>query len=149
VAIIDEVSEQIKVSMRAKDKPRTTSLRNIRAAFIEALKADGSESLSDEAAIAILTRLAKQRRESITAYEQGGRDDLVAAEKAELEVIEHWLPTLADEATVKTWVAEAVASTGASSPSDMGKVMGALMKAHKGEFDGKLGSQLVKAALAG
>ena len=149
MAIIDEVSEQMKASMRARDKPRTASLRNIRAAFIEALKADGADTLADAAAIAILTRLAKQRRESITAYEAGGRDDLVAAERAELEIIEAWLPKMADEATVKGWVAEAVAATGASAPSDMGKVMGALMKAHKGEFDGKLGNQLVRAALAG
>jgi hypothetical protein len=148
VAIIDEVSEQIKVSMRAKDKARTASLRNIRAAFIEALKKDGAETLSDDVAIGILTRLGKQRRESITAYAAGGRDDLVAAEEAELAVIEAWLPSLADEGTVRGWVAEAVAATGASGPSDMGKVMGALMKAHKGEFDGKLGNQLVREALS-
>jgi len=148
VAIIDEVSEQIKVSMRARDKARTTSLRNIRAAFIEALKADGSETLSDASAVAILTRLGKQRRESIEAYTAGGREDLVAAEQAELAIIETWLPTLADEDTVRGWVAEAVAATGASGPSDIGKVMGALMKAHKGDFDGKMGNQLVRQALA-
>lgn len=148
MAIIDEVSEQIKVSMRARDKARTTSLRNIRAAFIEALKADGSETLSDASAVAILTRLGKQRRESIEAYTAGGREDLVAAEQAELAIIETWLPTLADEDTVRGWVAEAVAATGASGPSDIGKVMGALMKAHKGDFDGKMGNQLVRQALA-
>ncbi len=148
MAIIDEVSEQIKASMRARDKARTTSLRNIRAAFIEALKADGSETLSDASAVAILTRLGKQRRESIEAYTAGGREDLVAAEQAELALIETWLPTLADEDTVRGWVAEAVAATGAGGPSDMGKVMGALMKAHKGDFDGKLGNQLVREALA-
>ncbi len=148
MAIIDEVSEQMKESMRAKDKARTAALRNIRAAFIEALKSDGSETLSDDQAVAILTRLAKQRRESIEAYDAGGRDDLAAAERSELAVIEGWLPTMADEATLRSWVAEAVAATGAAGPSDMGKVMGALMQAHKGAFDGKLGSKLVREALA-
>jgi uncharacterized protein len=145
--IVDEVSEQIKVAMRAKDKPRTTALRNIRAAFIEALKADGSETLSDDAAVAILTKLGKQLRESIAAYQAGGRDDLVEAEQAELVVIEHWLPTLADEATLTGWVREAIAASGATGPGDMGKVMGALMKAHKGAFDGKAANQIVKAEL--
>jgi len=149
MAIVDEVSAQIKDAMRAKDKPRTSALRNIRAAFIEALKAEGSESLSDEEAVAVLTRLAKQRRESIEAYDSAGRDDLAASEKAELAVIEQWLPTLADEATTRAWVAEAVAATGASSPSDMGKVMGRLMGSHKGEIDGKLANRLVREALAG
>ena len=148
MAIIDDVSQQMKESMRAKDKPRTAALRNIRAAFIEAMKADGSTTLPDDKAVAILTRLAKQRRESIEAYEAGGRQDLVAAERAELEVIASWLPEMADEDTVRGWVAEAIAATGASGPSDMGKVMGALMKAHKGAFDGKLGNQLVRAALS-
>jgi uncharacterized protein YqeY len=147
--IVDDVSEAIKEAMRAKDKARTTALRNMRAAFIEALKLDGSASLTDEQAVAILTKLGKQRKESIAAYEAGGRDDLVAAEVAELSIIEEWLPKLADEPTTRAWVAEAIAATGASKPGDMGKVMGALMKSHKGEFDGKLANQLVKEALGG
>ena len=146
--IVEEISEAIKDSMRAKDKARTTALRNMRAAFIEALKVDGADQISDEQAVGILTRLAKQRRESISAYEAGGRDDLVAVEVAELSIIEEWLPTMADEATVAGWVDEAIAATGASQVGDMGKVMGALMKAHKGEFDGKAANQLVRAKLA-
>ncbi|MEO0600502.1 MAG: GatB/YqeY domain-containing protein, partial [Myxococcota bacterium] len=87
--------------------------------------------------------------ESITAYEEGGRDDLVAQEKAELAVIETFLPSLADEATTRAWVEEAIAKTGASAPGDMGKVMGALMGAHKGELDGGLANRIVRELLAG
>ena len=149
MAIIDEVSAGMKDAMRARDKPLTAALRNIRAAFLEAMKADGSDTLADAAAIQVLTRLGKQRRESIEAYSDAGRDDMAAAEQAELEVIERWLPTLADEATTTVWVAEAVEATGAAAPSDMGKVMGHLMKHHRGELDGKLANQLVRGALAG
>lgn len=147
--IVDEVSASMKDAMRARDKERTAALRNMRAAFLEAMKADGSETLSDDAAVAVLTRLAKQRRESIDAYRDAGRDDMADAEAAELAVIDHWLPSMADEATTRGWVEEAVAATGASAPGDMGRVMGHLMKHHKGELDGKLANQLVRAALAG
>jgi len=146
--IVAEVSAAIKDAMRARDKQRVSALRNIRAAFIEALKKDGADELPDATAIAVLTRLAKQRRESIDAYTGAGRPELAEAEAAELEVIEHWLPSLADEATTRQWVSEAVASSGATGPSDMGKVMGRLMGAHKAELDGKLASRLVREALA-
>lgn len=147
MSIEQQVTEEMKVAMRAKDKARLTALKGIRAAFIEALKEDGSESLADDKATPILRRLAKQRRESIEAYEQGGRTDLAAQERAELEVIDAFLPSLADEETTRAWVAEAIASTGASSPSDMGRVMGALMGAHRGELDGKLANRLVRELL--
>jgi uncharacterized protein YqeY len=149
MAIVDEVSAAMKDAMRARDKERTAALRNIRAAFLEAMKADGADTLSDEEAQKVLTRLGKQRRESIAAYTEAGRGELAAAEQAELAVIEHWLPQLADEATTRAWVEEAVAATGATQPGDMGKVMGHLMKHHRGELDGKLANQVVRAVLAG
>jgi len=149
MGILEQVSEQMKDAMRAKDKVRLSGLKGIRAAFIEALKEDGSDELSDDRAVTILRRLAKQRRESITAYEEGGRDDLVEQEKGELAVIEAFLPTLADEATTRAWVDEAIAKTGASSPADMGKVMGALMGAHKDELDGGLANRIVREKLSG
>ena len=145
--IVDAVSEAIKDAMRAKDKARTSALRNMRAAFIEALKLDGAETLSDEQCVAILTKLAKQRKESIQAYTDGGRTDLADAEVAELAIIEEWLPKLADEATTAAWVDEAIRATGAAAAADVGKVMGHLMKHHKGEMDNKLANQLVKARL--
>ncbi|HHO54508.1 MAG TPA: GatB/YqeY domain-containing protein [Deltaproteobacteria bacterium] len=147
MSIEQRVTEEMKVAMRAKDKVRLIALKGIRAAFIEALKEDGSESLADDRATTILRRLAKQRRESIEAYEQGSRADLAALERAELEVIDAFLPSLADEETTRAWVEEAIASTGASSPGDMGRVMGALMSAHRGDLDGKLANRLVRELL--
>jgi uncharacterized protein YqeY len=142
VPISEDVTQQMKDAMRAKDKARLGALRMMRSAFIEAMKADGSESLADEKAVPILRRLEKQRRESITAYEAGDRADLAEVEKAELAVIAGFLPSLADEATTTQWVQAAIAQSGAAGPGDMGRVMGAIMGAHKGEVDGKLAKDI-------
>ncbi|MCA9493702.1 MAG: GatB/YqeY domain-containing protein [Myxococcales bacterium] len=147
MSIFDDVSAHMKDAMKSGDKARLAGLRNIRAAFIEAIKVDGSATLADEAAETILRRLAKQRRESIDAYEAGGRTDLVAEEKAELVVIEAYLPAQADEATVRGWVSEAIAASGATSVKEMGKVMAALMGAHKGEVDGKVANRIIRELL--
>ncbi len=147
MSLVDEITGQMKTAMKAKDKPRLTALRGIRAAFLEAMKADGRDALPDEEAIAILRKLAKSRVESITAYTEAGRDDLVADEQAELTVIEEFLPKLADEATTRVWAQDAIAKTGASSMKEMGKVMGALMGAHKAELDGKLAQKVIKELL--
>ncbi|MCO4746648.1 MAG: GatB/YqeY domain-containing protein [Proteobacteria bacterium] len=147
--IVNEISAQLKTAMRARDAARTAALRGIRAAFLTAEKADGAgEALTDEAAMTILRRLAKQRGESIEAYDQGGRDELAAAERAELAVIQEFLPQLADEAQTRAWVEEAIAKTGASAMRDMGKVMGMLMGAHKAELDGKLTNVIVRELLS-
>jgi uncharacterized protein YqeY len=142
MAIIDDVTTQMKDAMRAKDKVRLGTLRSIRAAFIEALKADGSETLPDEQSITIIRRLEKQRKESITAYDQGNRPDLSQIEREELAVLETFLPSLADEATTTTWVQAAITQSGAAGPGDMGRVMGALMGAHKGEVDGGMAKNI-------
>jgi uncharacterized protein YqeY len=142
MAILSDVTGQMKDAMRAKDKVRLGALRGVRAAFIEAMKADGSDDLSDEAAIAILRRLAKQRAESIQAFDDGDRPELAEIERAELSVIDAFLPSLADESTTQAWVQAAIAETGAANPGDMGRVMGAVMRAHKGEVDGNLAKNL-------
>lgn len=149
MAIVDDVTAQMKDAMRAKDKVRLGALRSIRAAFIEMMKKDGSDSVADEAAIAILRRLEKQRKESIAAYADGGRDDLAEVERAELVVLEAFLPSLADEETTTAWVSAAIEASGAAGPSDMGRVMGALMKAHKGEVDGGLAKDIALKLLRG
>jgi len=148
MGIVEQVSDDLKAAMRSRDKPRVSALRGIRAAFLEAMKADGSPSLPDTAAVAILRRLAKQRHESIEAYRAGARDDLVAVEQTEVAVIDSYLPSLADEATTRRWVEEAIARVGAAAPSDMGKVMGALMGAHRADIDGKLANRIVRELLA-
>ncbi len=147
MAIVDEISAQMKTAMKAKDKPRLTALRGIRAGLIEAMKADGSDSLSDEQAIAVMRRLAKQRADSAGEYRKAGREDLATVEDAEKAVIDEFLPKLADEATTRAWVQEAIAATGASALSDMGRVMGKLMGAHKGDIDGKLANRIVRELL--
>jgi uncharacterized protein YqeY len=136
--IYDDVNKQLKEAMKAQDKVRMAGLRGIRAGLIEELKKDAANTtVSDEAAIAVLRRLQKQRNDSIEAYEKGGRSDLVAEERGELAVIESFLPSLADDATTTQWVQEAIAALGAKGPGDIGKVMGQVMKAHKGVVDGK------------
>jgi hypothetical protein len=142
-----KISDELKASMRAKDKERTGALRMIRAALLEAEKS--GKDLNESGAQAILRRLVKQRQDAADQYTSAGREDLAQAELAEVEVIESFLPKLADEATTRRWVAEAVAKTGASEMKELGKVMGALMGAHKGEMDGNLARQLVQEALSG
>jgi uncharacterized protein YqeY len=147
MAIYDEITAQMKIAMKARDKVRTKGLRYIRAAFIAGAKETGADELDDAACQTILRRLAKQRKESIEAFEQGEREDLAAEEREELVVIEGFLPKLADEATTREWVASAITVSGASSPRDMGRVMGVLMKNHKAELDGKLANKIVRELL--
>ncbi len=147
MSLVETVSEELKTAMRARDKPRVAALRGIRAAFIEAMKKDGSDTLSDEVVQPILRRLAKQRRESIEAFDKGGRPELAAEERSELTVIEAFLPQQADEAQTRKWVEAAIAQTGAAAMSDMGKVMGILMKNHRDTLDGKLANTIVRELL--
>jgi hypothetical protein len=149
MALVEQVSEQMKQAQKAKDAPRLAALRNIRAAFLNEMKKDGSETLDDAVATAVLRRLAKQREESIEAFDQAGRKDRADAERAERDVIESFLPRLADAATTKTWVQAAIAETGATNARDLGRVMGAVMKAHKADVDGNLARKLAAELLGG
>jgi uncharacterized protein len=136
MSIFDDVNREMKDALKSQQKLRLQAFRNIRAAFLLRLKEDGSTSLTDEQAVPILRKLEKQRRESIEAFEGAGRTEQAAAERAELEIILGFLPKQADEATVRQWVTAAIAETGAKSAKDLGRVMGAVMKAHKGDVDG-------------
>lgn len=149
MSIEQTVSEQLAEAMKARDAARVAALRGIRAAFLNEMKKDNAKTLADETSVELLRRLAKQRRESIEAFDAGGRPERAAEERAELAVIEEFLPRLADEDATRTWVREAIAASGASAPGDVGKVMGALMKAHKGEVDGQLARRLAQELLAG
>jgi hypothetical protein len=148
MGLVETVAAQMKDAMKAKDAPRLGALRNIRAAFLTEMKKDGSETLDDATSIGVLRKLAKQRQESIEAFSQGGRPERADEERAELAVIETFLPRLADAATTRAWVQEAIAASGAGSPKELGKVMGALMKAHKGDVDGDLARQIASELLA-
>jgi len=147
MAIFDTVTAQMTEAMKAKDAPRLAALRGIRAAFLNETKKDNSKSLPDEVCISLLRRLEKQRNESIEAFEAAGRPERAAEERAELAVIHQFLPHLADDAKTRAWVAEAIAATHATKPSDVGRVMRAVMKAHKGDVDGNLAKKIASELL--
>jgi uncharacterized protein YqeY len=142
MGLVEQVAEQMKQAQKAREAGRLTGLRNIRAAFLVEMKKDGSETLDDAVCIAVLRKLAKQREESIEAFAKAGRQERVDAERAEKELIESFLPRLADESTTRAWVRAAIAETGAASGKDLGRVMGALMKAHKADVDGNLARKI-------
>ena len=148
MGIFDEATRGMQAAMKAKDEVRLTALRAIRAAFLLEMKKDNATTLSDEVCIGVLRKLEKQRHESIEAFEAAGRAERAATERAELAVIESFLPRLADEATTRAWVQEAIAASGATGARELGKVMGALMKVHKGEVDGNLARKLASELLA-
>ena len=142
--IADRVTAELKASMKARDKDRTGALRMVRAAFIEAAKEKGADgAVSDDKAVTLLRRLKKQRVEAAEQYAAGGREDLAVKERAEADIIDAFLPQLADEAQTRIWVEEAVAASGASSMKEMGKAMGALMRAHKADVDGGLARKIL------
>ena len=142
MGIFENVSAQLNEARKAKQETRLMALQSIRAAFLNELKKDNSATLSDEACITLLRKLEKQRQESIDAFTNAGRPDRADVERAELAVIQTYLPQLADEATTRRWVEEAIAASGAANQKEIGKVMGALMKAHKGEMDGNVARRL-------
>lgn len=149
MSVFDLVNEQLKEAMKAKDADRTRALRGVRAAFIVEMKADNSTSLSDERCFKSLRSLAKQRKDSIEAYTAAARPDLALAEQQELDVIDGLLPKQADEATTTAWVQEAIAATGATTPKELGKVLGLVMKAHKDDVDGTLVKAIATRLLGG
>lgn len=148
MSIADDVTAQMKAAMKAKDQRRLATLRSMRTAFLNEMKKDGSDSVSDEVCEGLLRKLEKQRKESIEAFDKGGRPEMADAERAELAVIQEFLPSLADEAQTRSWVEAAITQSGAQGPSDMGKAMGALMKAHKAEIDGNIARTIVQELLA-
>lgn len=147
MSLAEQLQAEMKQAMRTGDAHRRDTLRMALAAVQNAAK-DKRADLSEEEALAVLTRQVKTRRESIKAYRDAGRDDLADKEQAEIEVLAPYLPEQLDEAEVRALVVEAVAATGAGSPRDMGLVMGALMPRVRGRADGALVSRLVNEELA-
>jgi hypothetical protein len=147
VSLIEQLQADMKSAMRDGDAHRRDTLRMAIAAAQNAEK-EKRGPLSDEEVEAILARQVKTRRESITAFRDAGRDDLADKEQTEIDVLAPYLPEQLDEDEVRALVTEAVAATGATSPRDMGRVMGVLMPRVKGRADGKLVSSLVNEELA-
>lgn len=147
--LFDQVSEDIKDAMRAKDKIKLEALRGMKKEFLEAKTAKGAaDELSDETAIQILQKMAKQRRDSAEIYTGQNRADLAEKELAELAVIEAYLPKQLSQDELDTKIAEIIAQVGASSPADMGKVMGVATKSLAGLAAGKAISETVKKLLS-
>lgn len=143
----ERIMEDLKEAMKAKDEDTKRGIRAIKAAILLA-KTDGSGEAMDEAReVRILQKLAKQRKESLEIYEQQGREDLAAVERAEIAVIEKYLPKMMDAAEIEAVVRRVIEETGATSPKDMGKVMGPANKELAGKAEGKLISEIVKRLL--
>ncbi|MDE6301563.1 MAG: GatB/YqeY domain-containing protein [Muribaculaceae bacterium] len=148
MALFDTINADIKSAMLAREKVRLEALRGIKKEFLEAKSAPGAAGeLSDETALKILVKMAKQRRESADIYTRQNRPDLAEGELAELAVIETYLPKPLTPEELREKITEIIASTGASSPADMGKVMGVATKALSGRADGKAISALVRELL--
>jgi uncharacterized protein len=146
MSLIDQLKDQMKDAMRTKEKVRLGTIRMALAA-IKQIEVDTREELTDEQAIAVLTKMVKQRRDSIAQYEAAGRPELAAAEAEEIQVIETFLPKPLSEAEVAVLLDEAILAVGASSMADMGKVMGVLKAKVQGRADmGAIGA-LIRAKL--
>ncbi|WP_018128032.1 GatB/YqeY domain-containing protein [Balneola vulgaris] len=145
-----KILEDLKTAMKAKDQDRLRVLRSLKAKMQEkeiAERKGGEAELTDAQATDVLMKAAKQRKESITQFEEGDRADLADNEKLELAIIEEYLPKMMDEDEVRAVVQEKIAAMGASGPQDMGKVMGPIMGQLKGKADGGLVSKVVKEEL--
>jgi uncharacterized protein YqeY len=148
----DDINAHVKEAMKARDERRLTTLRMINATIKNAdidARGQGKPPLGDAELLALLQKMIKQRQESVALYEKGGRAELAAQERAEIAVIEAYLPKQMSEDEVKAAVAEIIFETGASGIKDMGKVIGALKGHYAGRMDFGKASALVKAALAG
>jgi uncharacterized protein YqeY len=152
MSLKDRITEDIKTAMKAKDKVRLETVRSIKKAVLEkevAVRPSGQETLTEAQEIEVLVQLAKQRRDSITQYEQAGRSDLADQESQELAILEEYLPKQLSDEEVNQAIDEIIAQVGATSAKDMGKVMGPAMQALKGKVDGKKVQEIVKAKLGG
>ena len=148
MSILETVNADIKKAMLAREKVRLEALRGIKKEFLEAMTAPGAgHELTDEMAMKVLVRLAKQRRESAQIYAENNRPDLADIELAEMAVIEEYLPKKLTDAELEAELKAIIAETGAKSPADMGRVMGVATKKLAGRADGRAISTKVKELL--
>ncbi len=144
----DRIEAAMRESMRARDDQRTQTLRMAMAAAHNRRIALGRD-LTDDEVVEVLTKQVKQRRESVEMYRGGGREDRAALEEAEAAILAEFLPDQLGEADVESLARAAIAETGASSPADLGRVMGRLSPQTKGRADGRMVSEVVRRLLAG
>jgi uncharacterized protein YqeY len=147
----DAINNALKDAMKARDERRVSTLRLANAAFknVEIEPSRIGKPLTDDDVLGILQKMIKQRQESVAIYEQGGRKDLAEQERAEIEIIQKFLPQQMAEAEAKAAIAEVIKQEGATSMKDMGKVMAALKAGYAGRLDFGKASGLVKSLLSG
>lgn len=149
MTIEEQVNEGIKESMKAHDKVKLAAFRNIKKVILEAKTKPGAgDTVEDSECIAIIRKLAKQSSESAAIYKEQGREDLYEEESGQLQVLNSFLPKQMSEEELTAALKEIISAVGASSPKDMGKVMGAATKQLAGRADGKAISAKVKELLA-
>lgn len=147
--LFEQVSNDIKEAMKAKDKVRLETLRNIKKYFLEAKTAPGAnDTLSDADALKIMQKLVKQGKDTAALYQSQNREDLAAGELAQVQVIESYLPRQMSEAELEAAVKAIIAEVGATSMKEMGKVMGSATKQLAGRAEGAAISAMVKKLLA-
>ena len=150
MGLAEQLQQDLTAAMKARNTEAVSTLRMIVAAVKNARVASGqSGDVTDEQTLELLTREAKKRNEAAEAYDAAGRPELAEKERSELAIIRGYLPEQLDEDTLRALVDEAIAETGASSASDLGKVMSAVMPKVKGRADGKLINAIVRERLAG
>lgn len=151
MAIKEQIIADLKTAMKNKDKDRLRVLRSLKSKLMEreiSERKGGEAELTDDQAVEVLMKAAKQRKESIEQFEEGGRSELAENEQQELEIIESYLPEMLSEEEVRDIVKAKIDELGAKSMADMGKVMGALMQQLKGKAEGSLVSGIVKEELS-
>ncbi|MBQ4519373.1 MAG: GatB/YqeY domain-containing protein [Bacteroidaceae bacterium] len=147
--LFDQISNDIKEAMKAKDKVRLETLRNVKKVFLEAKTAPGAnDTLTDETALKLIQKLAKQGRDAAEIYQTQGREDLAADELAQVTVLEGYMPKQLAPEELEQALREIIASVGASGPQDMGRVMGTATKQLAGKAEGRAISAKVKELLA-
>ncbi len=148
MSLKQRLTDDMKAAMKGGDKDTLGVIRLINAA-IKQKEVDERVELDDAAVLAVLDKMVKQRKDSVSQYEGAGREDLAAIERAEIAVIERYLPAKLDEAAILAAIDAAIAQTGAAGPADMGKLMGVLKPQLAGQADMGQVSALVKRRLAG
>lgn len=149
MTLFDQISEDIKTAMKAREKVRLMTLRNIKKVFLEAKTAPGANDILDDSeAMKILQKLAKQGKETAITYNQAGRPELANDELAQVAVIEEYLPRPLSEEEIEKTVKDIITQTGASSMKEMGKVMGLASKQMAGKAEGGTISKIVRKLLA-
>ena len=147
--LFEQISNDIKTAMLAREKVVLEALRGIKKEFLEAKTAKGSDGiLHDEQAVKIMQKMAKQRRETAQIYTEQNRPELAEKELAEAAVIEQYLPKQMTDTELEAALIEIIAQTGAAGPQDMGKVMGAATRQLAGKADGRMISEKVKSLLS-